>query len=187
MRLRRFWLLLTSVVIGAGAVAQTVPSEEEVGAFHSLVQTAGVGSVEDALKNNPALATAEDKYGFQAIHVLDYSSFRAILSLLLRYGTDINAKNYAGHTLLHILIDSEFVPDVVEAGADLEAKDNQGRTPLLLALTEPDSYDMVRALLDAGSNPNARDNSGQGALDYARLDCEKSQTIELLIDAGASE
>jgi len=129
---------------------QTMPKDEETTTFHSMVQTGGVASVENALNKNPALATVEDNFGFQAVHMLDYTDFREILSLLLRYGADINAKNDAGHTLLHILIDPEFVPDVLGSGADLHAKDNQGRTPLMLAQTER-NQEMVEALIEAGA------------------------------------
>ncbi|MEM8801005.1 MAG: hypothetical protein AAGF55_00550 [Pseudomonadota bacterium] len=128
-----------------------MPTDDEISAFHSIVQTGGAASVEKALKANPALATAADKFGFQAIHLLDYTGFHDILSLLLNHGVDINAANDDGHTLLHVLIDPEFLPAVLEAGGGLTAKDNHGRTPLMLARTEHNNQDMIDALIEAGA------------------------------------
>lgn len=56
-----------------------------------------------------------------------------------------------------------FVQLLVNNGADLEAKDNWGRTPLLLATTATATVDIsavIRTLLQAGSNINCRDNNG---------------------------
>lgn len=47
------------------------------------------------------------------------------------------------------------VTRLIEAGADLEARDSQGRTPLLLAVAN-DHAAVARALLAAGASPDAR-------------------------------
>lgn len=172
------------VFMGTAAIANEDPSLDEVQAFHTLVQTGGISSVQNALQKNPTLATATDQYEFQAIHFLDYIDFQKILSLLIDYGADINAQNDEGHSVLHMLIDSEFLPLVLSAGADLELRDNKGRTPLMLSLTEPDNFDMISALLQSGADPNARDDTGQTVLGFARS-FSSDDIIDLLSASGA--
>lgn len=188
MQINRVLTLLISLLLSVSAQAQEQPTEAETDAFFALVQTGEVSAVELALKKNPALAMTPDLYQFQAIHVLDYIDFRQKLELLIDHGADVNAQNDQGTTLLHILIDPEFVPVVVSAGGDLEAKDSQGYTPLMAALSRPDdSLEMVRALLGGGADPNARNDDGQTVLAYARLLGVSDDTIRLLLDAGALE
>ncbi|MEM8848801.1 MAG: ankyrin repeat domain-containing protein [Pseudomonadota bacterium] len=183
--MRRVLALLSSVVFGLGQTAWADPTADDIRAFHALVQTGGAAAVERALMTDPALATATDRFGFQAIHLLDDADFEEILSLLLRHGADINAQNESGIALLHIVIDPEFIPIVLDLGADLELKDVQGRTPLLVALTEPDNFEVVRALLQGGADPNARDTKGRTALNYARADGGDRAIATLLLNAGA--
>jgi ankyrin repeat protein len=53
--------------------------------------------------------------------------------------------------------DAPAVRDRIAAGADLEARDPQGRTPLLLA-TRLDHRDIALALIAAGADVNAKDD-----------------------------
>ncbi|OWV76312.1 hypothetical protein ATY77_07065 [Rhizobium sp. R634] len=58
---------------------------------------------------------------------------------------------------------------LIEKGADIEARDNRGRTPLIVQLdNRQNGPDVVAALLENGANPNAKDESGMTALDIAR-------------------
>ncbi len=54
----------------------------------------------------------------------------------------------------------EPVVALVQAGADLEARDNAGWTPLHWAIASVEASTIVSFLLDAGADPNARDNRG---------------------------
>jgi len=55
-----------------------------------------------------------------------------------------------------------------EAGADVNAKDARGRTPLICAATEGAS-DAVETLLKLGANPEATTKDGRTAVDWAAL------------------
>lgn len=179
---RTFVILITALSFLRGeAAAQDMAIDD----FFKLVQTGSVGDVALALERQPSLATQRDQYGFSAVHMLDYNGFDEKLSLLQRFGADINAQNDAGHALLHIIIAPEFIPAAVAAGGDVNLKDKMGRTPVMLHLREPDGPDFVPALIAAGAELNVRDIKGESLLDYA-AEFENPALTDMLIDAGAT-
>ena len=61
-----------------------------------------------------------------------------------------------------------MVRDLIEAGANVNARDSRSLTPLHFALaSETPSVQVVRTLLIAGADVNARDNNGETPLDWA--------------------
>ncbi len=65
-------------------------------------------------------------------------------------------------------------------GADIDARDNQGRTPLFLAWRT----DVVKLLIESGADVNARDSHGRTALDYV-LSHRRAEAARLIIENGA--
>jgi hypothetical protein len=55
---------------------------------------------------------------------------------------------------------------LLDRGAVIDARDDAGRTPLMLAVTE-DRVEVVRLLLARGADPNAADNAGHTPLQQA--------------------
>ena len=58
--------------------------------------------------------------------------------------------------------------ELVDAGAYLEARTEDGFTPLIAAAAYSGEPDVVRLLLDAGADAKAMDRTRQRAIDYAR-------------------
>jgi|ERR1700722_360471 len=56
---------------------------------------------------------------------------------------------------------------MIEAGVDVNAADDQGLTPVMVAAENGDQ-ELVRNLLAHGANPNARDSKGKKAADYTK-------------------
>jgi ankyrin repeat protein len=69
---------------------------------------------------------------------------------------------------------------LVEAGADINATNIDGRTPLIFASYlsyNPEA--IITTLLQLGADPKIKDNTGKTAIDYARNN-EKLKNTEVL-------
>lgn len=102
--------------------------------------------------------------------------FLEATKVALQLGGDVKAVGGGGRTVLHgaaLMGDPELIRFLVEQGADLEAKDKYGQTPLTIALGDP-----------AGLVYRSR---GEGKYDDRfRRPRENKQAAELLLELGAS-
>lgn len=99
----------------------------------------------------------------------------------LAAGADPNARNHSGHTPLHLAKGADDVAALLAAGADPNARNDNGFTPLHWA----DSPDGVAALLAAGADLNARDDLlGFTPLHWA-VSNRSVDVVEALLAAGA--
>jgi ankyrin repeat protein len=63
---------------------------------------------------------------------------------------------------------AELIGELLRAGADVNARDFRGMTPLMLAVaSETQDSEVVKLLLDAGAEPNVKSKAGETALDWA--------------------
>jgi ankyrin repeat protein len=77
-----------------------------------------------------------------------------------------------------------LIKKVIAHGADVNAKDENGRTPLMLAAgSEYFSPDTIQLLIDEGADVNATSASGETALDFAKRGGQVA-VVELLEKAG---
>ena len=74
--------------------------------------------------------------------------------------------------------DSEFVQQLLNAGADKNAKSKENITPLIAA-AKNDHAEVVKLLLEAGADKNAVDSNGKTALDAATVH-DHSVVVNLL-------
>ena len=156
---------------------------DEMGVLHWLVE--GVSP------------DATDENSVRAIH---RATSMDVMKLLVEAGADLNA----GYTLLHDTVETEYIEmarHLLRLGADINARNYYGETPLRLAVDTTGAYcviapDMARFLIENGADVNARDKWGQAILGHAlgalRICPEWAQTqsleiIQLLIERGAIE
>lgn len=104
---------------------------------------------------------------FERVYIKAYED---ILLAMLKNGADINAAAYfdeapvikISNNAATLSANIEQLQFLVKNGADLNIKNNQGYTPLMLAVIK-NNIDMVRALLDVGADTSVTDNKGRTA------------------------
>jgi hypothetical protein len=81
----------------------------------------------------------------------------------------------------------DMVEALIDSGVDVNERDLAGRTALHIAyLASSDPETIARALLRLGVNPHARDNVGLKALDIAVTLESGMAAVEVLLEHGAS-
>ncbi|KAK0641741.1 hypothetical protein B0T16DRAFT_220282 [Cercophora newfieldiana] len=186
---------------------QLADDEQGVSPLHVAAEAGALAAVEWLLSKG-ADPTAIDNSGRNALHyaasspsvdstdvlvlLLDYKPLTLGMSVL-----DINARDSADMTALHRVflaydpLDPECNSDpgiaianakqLLQRGADLDATDNAGNTPLHWAALAG-IKELVRLLLRRGADPNACDCNGLRPLDLARME----DVREMLEDAMAA-
>ena len=79
--------------------------------------------------------------------------------------------------------DLHAVKSLIEAGIDINAKYDHGKTVLIIASNEG-KVEIVKLLIELGADVNAKDNAGQSALFWASM-YGHTDVVKLLIAAGA--
>ena len=82
----------------------------------------------------------------------------------------------------------DIINILLEKGADINAKDNYGRTPLMHAIQYGCSEEVIKILLEKGADINAKDNYGWTPLMHAIHECEcecSKEVIKILLEKGA--
>jgi ankyrin repeat protein len=85
---------------------------------------------------------------------------------------DLDAKYIVGKTALHRALELEnyeIAELLIKSGAELNTVDDNGITPLQMAIMNVrDDRKYVKMLLDYGADPTAADASGQSVLDWVK-------------------
>ncbi len=120
---------------------------------------------------DPDLVTAEAGDGFSPLGLAAFFGNRACVAALLTYCADPSqaAANRLQVQPLHSAVaagDVEIARALVDAGADVDARQQGGVTPLMGAAAGG-SVELVRLLLDAGAEPSMEDDAGGTAASWA--------------------
>lgn len=108
-----------------------------------------------------------------------------MVQLLRLYGADIRTRTFSGLSLLHLsAASSSFILRVlIAAGAEVDARCSQRRTPLHTALIARD-LPSITALLNAGADVNALCKGGRTTLQLA-VRTGQVAVLTALLEAGA--
>ena len=141
------------------------------------------------LLSNDCQIDLPTKKGDTALHLAAEAGCVENIEFLIKYGANVTIKNHRGQTALHLAARSHCL-DCVEvllhkANSDPNAEDNDGRTPLHLALGRSLlAYDVTDMLITRRANVNKADKYGYTPLHVAALN-ELSQCVDILIQHGA--
>ena len=114
-----------------------------------------------------------DDYGNTVLQIAIKNNFTVIANILVKAGADGDVKDAIGLTPLLQACGQktrgykELAMQLIHMGANLNARDSKGWTPLMLAISVGD-YDLVALLLEHGANPYAQTPKGDDALSLAK-------------------
>jgi len=184
----------------------------KITSLHQAVQLGDLAIVKALLKQG-ADVNVQNKAGDTPLHCATQPRGIGleIIELLITKGADVNAKNNDGKTPLDLAVtrnrpaiaklliekgaavstihiaalagNLEKVRSFIEAGTDVNAKDESGMTPLLRAVSREHAA-VVKFLVDNGADLNTGDKWGYVPLVYALWHTD-SETVKLLIAKGA--
>ena len=103
--------------------------------------------------------------------------------------SQIKDKNPRGTTALQEALrlnNADLVKYLLEKGADIEDRDEQGNTALLYALKSDAQPEIISILLQNGANVNVKDATGLKSISYALERNHEPETLLALLNNGAS-
>lgn len=143
-----------------------------------------------------ANVNSSDEYGYTPLMLAIKYDNEAAVPLLLRAKADVHRRNKYQETALHLAAKrypfgpqpekaAEIIRQLLRSGADVNAQDANGYTPLLFAIMEENTAALV-ALLQAQPNLNAAIKEGLPPLYYAAVIRPNAEIVRLLIEKGAN-
>ncbi len=108
----------------------------------------------------PELSTRLGKFIPPPLHLAAKMGNAFQVRRLLDTGISANARDKYGNTALHYAWRENVAKVLVARGADIEAKNNAGGTPLHTASARPAIRSVARYLVGKGANVNATDKDG---------------------------
>ncbi|MHA1938945.1 MAG: ankyrin repeat domain-containing protein, partial [Candidatus Thorarchaeota archaeon] len=155
---------------------------------------------------------AKDEQGMTPLHLAAQEGHKKIVEYLLSKDADANAKNNDGKTPLDVAVrpydkeitelliekgatistihiaafvgNLERLQSFIEAGIDVNVKDETGMTPLFRAVSGGHA-DVVKVLFNAGADVNSGNKQGVVPL-FGALWTRDSTMVELLLERGAN-
>ena len=220
--MRQHWanafLLCAAIYLGAcDRVATAQPNDCTA---WNTIRFFAVATAPDVMRclENGADVNARTKSGETPLHAASHYGTAETVNALLNAGADVNARTKSGETPLHnafavrivpieswvnymsvdldaaetVEIVAEIVNALLNAGADVNARDNRDNTPLheaadMWSVSKPMIeivVEIVNDLLKAGADVNARNDNSYTPLHYAS-GYGTAETVNALLNAGA--
>jgi len=134
----------------------------------------------------PSWAVGQSREGLCDLSLMVFAEESQVSSLLSQTG-DPFVRCYDGYTPLHVAVSASnltAIRQLVEAGSDLNARNDFGSTPLHVAILGSNSG-AVELLLDLGANIHAAGPAAMSPLEFARHWGEE-EIVHILASRGAS-
>ena len=166
----------------------------------STSNTGRISNSNSNTKLNAKSAETYDKNPFEAVIACDVEAMKSLLAknpalVSARY-KDYSQYKSNESTLLHYAVScrNEMTKTLIDAGADVNAKDRLGLTPLMVAVSDTcdrkrgicPNPETTKILIDAGADVNAQGSLNTTPLIMAIHSSTNIDCVKLLIAAGAN-
>jgi ankyrin repeat protein len=175
---------VVTLLLDSGADIEACGSSGQA-SLHIAAKSGSTAAVKTLLQRG-VVASPRDSKQLTPLH---YAKNSDIIAKLLEHHADIEARDNNGDTpLVHACHHSTAaeVNAFIEAGADLDAKDDVDNTLLHVAIWNNSSIRIVEALVAAGARLDARNDTGQTAYDNVLICGLDSKLLNLLRPAAVS-
>ena len=136
------------------------------------------------LLDSGASANLVDADGVPAVMAATLFADAQMVDLLLTHGADPNRAGPAGTTALMWAVPNvEKARLLIARGANVNARSDTERTPLLVAASYPRTVELLRLLLDRGADLRAQDRAGTTALALAVRSADVD-VVRFLVEKG---
>ncbi|CAM9394450.1 unnamed protein product [Ectocarpus sp. 8 AP-2014] len=201
------YLEILVALMNAGAdLHATVPGNTTLLLLASLF---GHVEIVKALINAGEDVNASSTPGVRPLHEACSKGHLEVVTVLIKAGADLSASDTRGFTPLlmafmeqteageitdvfntpHVMVHRdrkfEIAAVLVDGGADVNAADTHGLTPLHLAAADYSNCKIVTKLIKAGADVNAANTDGLTPLHAAAFDSSHCEIVTKLIEAGA--
>ncbi len=156
----------------------------------ALVETLRTGDLKTFGKmvaDDPKLLNARGPEGSTPFMYAVLYTDAPALERLIKQGADPNQHNDAGATaLMWASLDLEKTRVLVAHGANVNAKSEDSRTPLMVAAGKPGGGAIVKFLLAHGANPNPNSNSSAASSPLLEASLAgDAESLQALLEKGA--
>lgn len=178
---------MVQLLLQKGAPADK-PDGDGCTPLHLAAQAGRAGSVR-ALLAAGANPTRLNRGDWSPLEAAAQEGHGDVLRVMGEFGADVNFLDGSGWAVLHWANGQTVVDALVEAGANIEVRNQARLTPLAHA-TKACNLETVRALVSHGAEVNTRDEHGDTPLHFAAQWAGResaSELVDFLLRSGADE
>jgi hypothetical protein len=136
------------------------------------------------IERDPSSTQLRGWRGQTLLHEAAMAGEAELAAALIRFGADPDAKEAEGHTPLYRASTGEVARVILAAGASVDVTSGPTRGTPLHQAARRGCAEVAAALLDHGANIEARDAKGQTPLRRA-VNCRQLPVVQLLMQRGA--